>query len=75
MMELSHILLRLSLACNKFFARLHFTKFSSLYFEGVSPAMGVSLSCPGTSGIFQKAVFMNSASHGKVWTKNVASSF
>ncbi len=38
----------------------------------VPPAMGV-LSRPGTSGI-PKAVFMNSVSHGKVWTKNVASS-
>jgi hypothetical protein len=40
----------------------------------VVPAIGV-LSLARAPRGFQKAVFMNSVSHGKVWTKNTASSF
>jgi hypothetical protein len=40
----------------------------------VPPALGV-LSLARASRKFQKAVFMKSVSHGKVWTKNMASSY
>ncbi len=47
--------------------------YCTIVHTGCATRYGGSLSCPGTSGI-SKAVFMNSVSHGKVWTKNVASS-